>query len=203
QRVVTTPTTTTIISSSNVQLPQPFGGCPNINYNINNTVVGTTGFKIYKVSGTLDYVLAPGSTGTVSYVSIVKPLPGANPNILKIGDWFEWAYDYAIVGNDIVSINSSVSQLYVTSLDINGVTYKFTQNATTTMMQSNTTTTNSTTPTTYTITATMSAAANAPSVSYYMYLGPGLPLCSGEMLLITVGNGPYNGTTPTGIRAAA
>jgi hypothetical protein len=172
----------TVPSSSSTSIAQTLGGCPNINYHLNNTVTAVTGFVSYNLSGTTDYVLSQGATAKINYTTIVMPLSSQTPNILNKSQLVSWAnqYQYMISGNNMTSVNSTVSKI--------SVSFKTSEK-------------NLTNETEYNISATFFTTVGAPKATYYIPLGPGLPLCGAEMPLITIGNGPYNGTTPSMIVA--
>lgn len=162
-------------TTSTITVPHLSGSCPMLFYAVTNNVTGSTGFKTYQLPGITNYVLAPGSTGTLSYTATVKVLPGNPRYNISQDSWMRSDTEYEIIGNKInnIGFNSSIGVSYAIT------TQNLTQNATQ-----------------YTVTATLSAASNAPHATYYYVLGPGLPLCGAEMPLITVGSSPYNGTFP-------
>jgi hypothetical protein len=166
-------------SSTSTTTIQQVSECPNVNYMQNNTIVNTTGFETYNVSGHDDYVLGPGDIGSINYTTIITPINGLTPNILNNSQIVAWGnqIQYPISGPNFGSaVNSSVSGLsvsFVTSMQ------NITQNSKE-----------------YDISATFYARANATNQTYVITLGPGLPLCGAEMALITIGTKPYNGTVP-------
>jgi hypothetical protein len=176
----TTPYSTVSYSTSaSTSVPATTGGCPNINYRINNTITSATGFVTYMVSGYTDYVLSPGGNAEINYTSIVTPLNGQTPNILNKSQLVSWAngVQYQISNDTLDSaVNSSTSKI---SISFTITQENLTQNTTE-----------------YKVSAKFFTTVGAPKDTYYITLGPGLPFCGAEMPLITVGAGPYNGTIP-------
>jgi hypothetical protein len=150
--------------------------CPAASLYAQSIINSSSGFGAYNSSryqGLTDYVIPPGSAGTITYKFVRKPSPSGY-------------YIYYIIANirnyALFSIMSDPQQIDE-SLQQAGISLNFTPQSEIIFPNG-----------TYTIKTAIKSSSNAQLSTYEVILNPG---CGGGAgFLLTVGNGPYNGTLP-------
>lgn len=162
-------------------VPGITASCPLIDYGIKNVLLNVSGFGAYIVpEGFTDYVLGRGSRGTVAYSTTIDELRGIPASLPGFNDTSGWAHIY------LLKVSNGTTALEIVNMSDVGVEVNFTSIDMHTYNNSRT----------YLVNARISAGSRAKESTYLLYLGPGLPMCGGEGIVLTVGGGPYNGTIP-------
>ncbi len=155
--------------------------CPLIDYGIRNAIVNVSGFGTYTVpEGFTDYVLKRGSSGTVAYNTTIGELQGIPASLPGFNDTSEWSHIY------LLKVSNGTTSLEMVNMSEVGVEVNFTGIDMHTYNNSRT----------YLVNAQISAGSSANESTYLLYLGPGLPMCGGQGVILTIGGGAYRGTIP-------
>lgn len=172
---------------SQILIPPPTVGCIPPYYQINSNITNITGLTIYNFSGLSDFVIAPGNTGTISYIINI----GGGPNIAAQSD-------NESLNSNIINLAQLYNATSMTNQTSNGVaTYVWTWNS---VMPSSFGINISYLPSTEVLTyngiipvnAIISVGSNAPEGTYWINLSPG-PCNGGLTTLLTVGTNQFNG----------
>ena len=184
--VITIPHTTTktlnTSASGNISItPGEFASaCPVIltNQTFNSSIVGYSGLKYYDDNGTPEYIIAPGTNGSM-VLALGKPARSSNLEISNFAAFYystgqnnSYANRYAMNSTNGVSVSFNVSSEYLTSASPNA-----------------------------TVRIGISAASNANEGTYRVFIPEGPCRPDAASFLLTVGNKPYNGTVNEGIFA--
>lgn len=160
---------TSISGNSTEIAPGAFSApaCPIPIYKIYNRITGTTGLRVFNLSGIIDYVINPGNSGEIRYVVYV-----GNSTVLN--------QSTTINATNIVSLyhassdNQTLNTSYGISMSSDPVDDFLVSNSN------------------HSIVVTIVAEPNATEGTYWMSLGPGFCL-DGPVALLTIGNGPFSG----------
>ncbi|MCL4388555.1 winged helix-turn-helix domain-containing protein [Candidatus Marsarchaeota archaeon] len=167
--IITSTTTPTAVNSQVSITPSAsMAACPVIfnNQTFESEIVGYSNMTLYNDSGTPEYIIAPGTTGSME-VALSKPSASSNIRISNLAAFYyqlDGSNEYAANSTDGVAVVFNKSSEYLTSSA---------QNAT--------------------VMVSIAVSKNAQQGTYTVFIPEGPCKPSAQVFLLTVGTKPYTG----------